>query len=100
MNIESFRESIKCDVPPENLPDLLRALWYDANGDWTTAHNVAQEIDTNNGAWIHAYLHRKEGDSGNADYWYHRAGKQRSPNSLEDEWQQIAESLLTEWSDG
>jgi hypothetical protein len=72
----------------------LEALWYDANDNWDKAHSIAQEIDSRDGAWVHAYLHRREGDHGNASYWYHRAGKSVSRMSLEDEWESIAKELL------
>ena len=77
------------DVPP-----LLRALWCDARGDWNEAHRIAQEIEDRSGAWVHAYLHRKEGDPGNAEYWYRRAGQPVATDSLETEWDRIATALL------
>ena len=79
---------------PADAPALVRALWHDATGDWEGAHRVAQDIDTPEGAWVHAYLHRKEGDIGNAGYWYRRAGKPAASGSLDTEWDAIAEALL------
>jgi ketosteroid isomerase-like protein len=79
---------------PEGLPRALRALWHDAHGDWNAAHEVAQVEEFGDCAWVHAYLHRKEGDEGNAGYWYGRAGKSVFRGSLEEEWRFIAESLL------
>lgn len=76
------------------LSPLLRALWHDAQGDWTASHQTAQDIDTPDGAWVHAYLHRKEGDPTNAAYWYRRAGKPIATGSFEAEWQAIASGLL------
>jgi len=73
---------------------LLTALWYDAKGDWNKSHKITQDINGTNAAWVHAYLHRKEGDSGNASYWYSRAGKSFSNKSLEEEWEEIVEALL------
>jgi hypothetical protein len=73
----------------------LEALWHDARGDWDAAHTVAQEIESPDGAWIHAYLHRKEGDAGNAAYWYKRAGKPVASTSLDAEWTAIATALLS-----
>ena len=70
------------------------ALWYDAKEDWEKAHELIQDIEDKNAAWIHAYLHRKEGDIWNADYWYRRAGKKRPDASLQNEWEQIATELL------
>jgi hypothetical protein len=72
----------------------LAGLWWDAKGDWTRAHESAQQDEGFSGAWVHAYLHRKEGDDSNAEYWYRRASKTPSRASLEREWTEIAESLL------
>lgn len=72
----------------------LVALWHDAKGDWEGAHRVAQDIHDSSGAWVHAYLHRKEGDLGNAAYWYRTAGRPVAKSSLDDEWVAIAEELL------
>lgn len=93
MAIEQFRASISETVPP-NLPMPLLALWYDAKGDWNAAHEAAQSDATAAGAWVHAYLHRKEGDISNAGYWYRRAGKTPASGSLEEEWEQIVAALL------
>ncbi len=76
------------------LPLLLRALWHEAQGDWTAAHETSQDVDTPDGAWVHAYLHRREGDLGNAAYWYRRAGKPVATGPLETEWNAIAFALL------
>jgi hypothetical protein len=77
----------------EGLAPLLAALWWDARGDWARAHELAQSVDTAEGAWVHAYLHRKEGDLPNADYWYRRAGKRRPVAPLAQEWAEIAAAL-------
>jgi len=77
----------------EGLPPLLAALWWEAQGDWDRAHRIAQDIDTAEGAWVHAYLHRQEGDLGNADYWYRRAGRRRPAIPAEEEWAEIAAAL-------
>ena len=77
---------------PENL--ALTGLWWDAKGDWTRAHESAQQDEGSVGAWVHAYLHRKEGDASNARYWYDRAGKRSSNLSIEAEWEEIADALL------
>jgi hypothetical protein len=71
--------------------ELLKALELDAKGDWDTAHRIVQQFYTPEACWIHAYLHRKEGDLGNAGYWYSRANKSRSNKSLDDEWKEIYE---------
>lgn len=75
------------------LPPLLAAMWCDAQGDWDGAHRIAQEQHTAAGAWVHAYLHRKEGDLANADYWYRRAGRARPEAPLEEEWAAIVAAL-------
>ncbi|HEY8549191.1 MAG TPA: hypothetical protein VIL35_04475 [Vicinamibacterales bacterium] len=75
-------------------PVLIRALWHDAAGDWSQAHALAQQVETADGAWVHAYLHRKEGDLANAQYWYRRAGRSPATGDLWAEWREIAASLL------
>ena len=76
------------------MSNYLQSLWYDATGDWEKAHRLIQDVNDKTAAWIHAYLHRKEGDIGNADYWYSRAGRSRPNLSLGKEWEVIATSLL------
>lgn len=76
------------------MSNYLQSLWYDATGDWEKAHRIIQDVNDKTAAWIHAYLHRKEGDIGNADYWYNRAGKRRPELSLDKEWEEIATALL------
>ncbi len=80
--------------PPNELAPTLKALWHAGKGDWNKAHDIAQEIHSTEGSWIHAYLHRKEGDDGNAAYWYNRAGKKFPDNTLEQEWEEIVSDLL------
>lgn len=95
MTLEEFRQSIGSnDTPPPGLSPLLQALWHDAHGDWDRAHQLAQDVDTKDGAWVHAYLHRKEGDTSNAGYWYRRASRALFTGSLDDEWTHITEALL------
>jgi hypothetical protein len=77
----------------------LRALWHDRRGEWDAAHQVAQDIDDADGAWIHAYLHRKEGDIANAGYWYRRAKKPQCGDSLDAEWASIVTAMLAAHSD-
>jgi hypothetical protein len=93
MNFQEFRESIANDVPPKGLSPALAGLWWDAKGDWTKAHEAAQVDEGPAGAWVHAYLHRKEGDLSNAAYWYQRAGKPTARNSLAAEWDEIGAEL-------
>ncbi len=80
--------------PPPELAPLVLALWRAARGDWDGAHAIAQEQDDESGAWVHAYLHRVEGDLGNAGYWYRRARKPPASGDLEAEWRAIAAALL------
>ena len=80
-------------VPTAALPEVL-ALWHDAQGDWDRAHEVVQDLETRDAAWVHAYLHRKEGDASNARYWYGRAGHPVFRGSLDEEWTHIADALL------
>ena len=94
MSFEEFKRSLSATAPPKEVPALLQALWHDARGDWDSAHNVAQDVHTRDGSWIHAYLHRKEGDNGNAAYWYERANRHVPTYSLEREWEEIARALL------
>jgi hypothetical protein len=94
MNLESFRASLAQPAPPENAPPPLQALWHAARDDWDEAHRIAQEDSSADGAWVHAYLHRVEGDESNAGYWYRRAGKPHCQSSLESEWREIAQALL------
>jgi hypothetical protein len=93
MTIDEFRSTLKAATPPAMRP-LLLALWHDARGDWEKAHTLAQDIDDQSGAWVHAYLHRKEGDLGNAGYWYRRANQPVATDSLEAEWTRIVSVLL------
>ena len=79
---------------PEDIPPMLQSLLLDAAGDWDSAHRLAQNEPGQDGSWVHAYLHRKEGDLGNAGYWYRNAGKKMPDLSLEEEWEYIALALL------
>ncbi|HET6568340.1 MAG TPA: hypothetical protein VFG50_10280 [Rhodothermales bacterium] len=95
MNAMAFKQSLGQDRPPPGLSALLLALWYDGKGDWNRAHQIAQDLHDRDGAWVHAYLHRKEGDPSNAAYWYRQAGRPVAGGSLEDEWDQLVEELST-----
>jgi hypothetical protein len=94
VTLSEFRQSLAGSEPPADLGPALLALWHDARGDWEAAHTVAQAIDDSSGAWIHAYLHRKEGDLANAGYWYRRARQPAAGDSLQAEWERIAAALL------
>lgn len=91
MTLEEFRALTRA---PTNLSTALQALWHDAQGDWETAHTVIQDEEYGDGAWVHAYLHRKEGDIANAGYWYRRAKRPTHSGSLTQEWQEIVSALL------
>ena len=93
MTLEEFKATFAQTSPPVVAP-LLIALWHDARGDWDAAHRVAQDVDDKAGAWVHAYLHRKEGDLGNAGYWYRQAERPVATDSLDQEWTRIAMMLL------
>ena len=93
MTLEEFRKTLSSTTPP-SVSTLLLALWHDARGDWEQAHTLAQDVDDPAGAWVHAYLHRKEGDLGNAGYWYRRANQPIATDSLDAEWTRIASALL------
>jgi hypothetical protein len=94
MDLMEFKASLGAASPPSNLTDALRALWYEASGNWEFAHELAQAQDDPRGAWVHAYLHRKEGDMANARYWYGRAGQPDATMSLDAEWEAIVTILL------
>ena len=93
MTVEDFRRSLAEAEPPAGLTAPLLALWWDARGDWHRAHEAAQAGEDANSAWVHAYLHRKEGDLANAGYWYRRAGQTMPKASLAEEWTMIAAAL-------
>lgn len=94
MTLDHFRDSLTRDDLPKNLNLALLGLWWDAKGDWAKAHESAQQDEGPEGSWVHAYLHRKEGDTSNAGYWYGRAGKPAAQESLQKEWSEITTSLL------
>lgn len=94
MTTDEFIATTGADTPPAGLPPLLLALWHDARGDWNAAHDVAQDVPDPDGAWVHAYLHRKEGDAGNAAYWYRRAARPVCTDDLRAEWSQLVSTFL------
>ncbi len=93
-SLDEFKESLAQQNPPENLSVYLQSLWYDAKGEWNKAHNLVDSLNDKTACWVHAYLHRKEGDKWNANYWYTKAGKTMPANSLTKEWEKISEALL------
>lgn len=95
MDLTTFKDSLTGMVPPTGLSAALEALWHEGKGDWTAAHDRLQGDDSGDGAWVHAYLHRKEGDASNAAYWYRRAGKPVADGALEAEWEAVTGALLS-----
>lgn len=93
-DIQSFKDSLISGKMPSNLSVLLQALWHDEKGDWKTAHDLIDHLNDKQSAHVHAYLHRKEGDIWNADYWYSRAGQSRPNISLEKEWENLVSLFL------
>jgi hypothetical protein len=93
-NLTRFRASLSDGAPPSGLDVPAQALWWAAKGDWDKAHQLAQDDDSREAAWVHAYLHRVEGDLANAGYWYRRAGRPESRAALEAEWAEIVAELL------
>jgi hypothetical protein len=93
MNSTYFTASLANEAPDETLSAPLAALWWDARGDWARAHSLVNDLDTRDGMAVHAYLHRREGDAGNAEYWYRRSGTEHRRATLETEWQALVESL-------
>lgn len=98
MTLSELLQSVaQNDVPPSQLSPELCALWHAKKGNWDEAHDIAQDIHTRMGSWIHALLHVIEGDLGNASYWFHRAGKPvRRPSEIDALWKEIASQLLGE----
>lgn len=94
---KEFSESLTKDSASAAWPDSLKAMWYDLKGDWEASHNIAQEMLDQEGSWIHAYLHRKEGDAFNAEYWYRQAGKKSPKIRLKDEQYQLVTYFLSQY---
>jgi hypothetical protein len=88
-----FKASLVNAKPADGLAPPLAALWWAAKGDWDAAHKIVMNEDTKDAAWVHAYLHRVEGDLSNAGYWYRRAGKPAAKDTLDAEWQRIVDAL-------
>ena len=94
MDLEALKAALRREAPPDGLSLALQALWHQAKGNWDRAHALAQAESDVDGAWVHAYLHRVEGDEGNAGYWYRNAGRPHSHAPLDIEWEEIAAALL------
>jgi len=89
-----FRASVAGAEPAAGLDVPLSALWWAAKGDWDKAHKLVQDEDTRDAAWVHAYLHRVEGDLSNAGYWYRQAGQPVAEDALDAEWERMVSALL------
>jgi hypothetical protein len=94
MRIRNFEDSLSADAPPEGLGRAVQGLWWDLKGEWGRAHEAVQDGEGADSAWVHAFLHRKEGDLGNASYWYRRAGRTPPSTSLDEERRDILRALL------
>jgi len=93
MDIEVFHRSLTADTPPPGISLALQGLWWDRRGDWARAHQCAQKQEDAEGAAVHAYLHRQEGDLSNARYWYARAGRPMPTGTLAEEWDTLVALL-------
>jgi hypothetical protein len=96
MNLRGFRKSLSADSPPAELTPPLRALWHAGRNEWDVAHRIVQDDPRRDAAWVHAHLHRIEGDMANADYWYRQAGRTCPPGGTSEELWDIAAALLRE----
>lgn len=94
MTFSEFKKTLTKKSVPEDLTDLLQALWFEARGDWDKAHKIVQDMASSKAAHIHAYLHRKEGDDNNALYWYANAGEPFYHGSFADEWNELVQKFL------
>lgn len=94
MDFQTFKNSLSDTAPPQNVSELLQAMWYDGKGDWHNSHEIAQDVPSRDGDWVHAYLHRKEGDQWNAEYWYRRAGRPVPHYSLDKEWEELVKYFI------
>jgi len=93
LNLKTFKASFSKDNPPKDISSPLEAIWYQGKGNWEEAHRLAQSENSRSGSWVHAHLHRVEGDLGNAAYWYRLAGRPVCTSSLDDEWEEIVKAL-------
>lgn len=93
-NYTEFQNTLELNFPQSDWPEALKSLWYEAKGDWKASHNIAQDMHSELGSWIHAYLHRKEGDEWNAGYWYRQANKPFPKLTLNEEFKDLVEFVL------
>ncbi len=100
MDVARFKLSLSQHAPPEGLEPALDGLWWAAKGDWDRAHKIVQDEESKDAAWVHAYLHRVEGDPANARYWYRQAGRSAHSSALDKEWSEIVATLLAAAGDG
>ena len=95
MTYDEFTATLNNSEPPARLSPCLAALWHERRGDWNTAHEIVQDIETSEAAAVHAYLHRREGDLSNAQYWYRRAGRHADLTlPTEQEWEKLVQEML------
>ena len=94
MNLSEFKRSLAKAKPPTGLTSALAALWWAGKDDWARAHDIVMDDTSKECAWVHAYLHRVEGDLANAQYWYRAAGKRITSGPLKSEWSAIVRALL------
>ena len=100
MTFAEFKRSLSQHKPPGGLAPALTALWWAGKDDWDTAHKIVMDDEGADSAWVHAYLHRVEGDLPNARYWYAQAGKPAATEALPAEWDAIARALIAEPAHG
>jgi hypothetical protein len=98
LDLDSFTESLKDQTPPRGVAAPLQALWWAEKGDWERAHKIVMDDESKEGARVHAYLHRAEGDLANARYWYRRAGQEACESALEAEWADLVKDFLARGS--
>jgi hypothetical protein len=96
MTVDEFRAILEADTAPGRLSRPLAALWHAGRGEWDAAHEIVQADDSADAAWVHAHLHRVEGDLANAGYWYRRAGRDACQADTAAEWAEIAAALLAQ----
>ena len=96
LSLGEFKRSLMDEEPPAGLTSALRALWWTGKGNWEAAHKIVMDEPDRNSAWLHAYLHRVEGDLANAGYWYRQAGRAAAAGPIESEWETIAVELISE----